>query len=110
MNMSLDELESRLGLEWANLRRARRLAEEKRQELQKALAELDSEDTSIVVSGSLARDEFTQGSDIDWTLLIDGLSDPLHYNLTNQIVEVVGAGSSQRDRPRGHVREYGFQP
>jgi predicted nucleotidyltransferase len=89
MSTSLDELERRLGLEWANLRRTRELAGAKRQELQHALADLDSEDTSIVVSGSLARDEFTEGSDIDWTLLIDGLSDPRHYDLTSKIVEVV---------------------
>lgn len=89
MNTSLDELERRLGLEWANLRRARELADAKRQELQKALADLDSEDTSIIVSGSLARDEFTDGSDIDWTLLIDGLSDPGHYALTNRIDEII---------------------
>jgi predicted nucleotidyltransferase len=89
MSASLDELENRLGLEWAHLRRARELANAKRQELQKALVAMDSEDTSIVVSGSLARDEFTDGSDIDWTLLIDGLSDPGHYELTHRIVEVV---------------------
>jgi len=41
------------------------------------------------VSGSLARDEFTDGSDIDWTLLIDGLSDPGHYALTNKIDEII---------------------
>jgi len=40
-----------------------------------AAAALDSEDTSIVVSGSLARDEYTAGSDIDWTLLVDGSVD-----------------------------------
>jgi predicted nucleotidyltransferase len=89
MTTSLDELEGRLGVEWANLRRARQMAEAKRQELQEALADLDSEDTSIVVSGSLARDEFTDGSDIDWTLLIDGLSDPGHYPLTNKIDEII---------------------
>jgi predicted nucleotidyltransferase len=65
------------------------MAEAKRQKLQEALADLDSEDTSIVVSGSLARDEFTDGSDIDWTLLIDGLSDPGHYPLTNKIDEII---------------------
>lgn len=29
-------------------------------------------DASFVVSGSLAREEWTYGSDVDWTLLIDG--------------------------------------
>lgn len=76
MTTSLEQLESRLGVEWPHLRKARELALAKRQELRRALAHLDSEDTSIVVSGSLARDEFTEGSDINWTLLIDGQSDP----------------------------------
>jgi predicted nucleotidyltransferase len=89
MNAYLETLESRLGVEWANLRRARELAAAKQRELRQALADLDSDDTSIVVSGSLARDEFTEGSDVDWTLLIDGLSDPGHYALTNRIDEVV---------------------
>jgi hypothetical protein len=31
-----------------------------------------SEDTSLVVFGSLARGEWTSGSDLDWTYLIDG--------------------------------------
>ena len=57
--------------------------------MRQALADLDSDDTSIVVSGSLARDEFTEGSEVDWTLLIDGLSDPGHYALTNRIDQVV---------------------
>jgi predicted nucleotidyltransferase len=89
MKSDLATLEKRLGVEWANLRRARDLTSAKQQELRKALVDLDSEDTSIVVSGSLARDEFTGGSDVDWTLLIDGLSDPGHYALTNRIDEVV---------------------
>lgn len=97
-------MERRLGLEWANLRRARKLADAKRQELQKSLAGLDSEDTSIVVSGSLARDEFTEGSDIDWTLLIDGLSDPGHYALTNKIDEIIRGIAS---KPVGREGAFG---
>jgi predicted nucleotidyltransferase len=89
MITSLEQLETRLGVDWLHLRRARELAALKRRELRQALAHLDSEDTSIVVSGSLARDEFTDGSDIDWTLLIDGQSDPGHYALAKKIDELV---------------------
>jgi hypothetical protein len=42
---------------------------------------LDSEDTNIVVLGSLGRGELTPGSDIDWYLLVDGISDPNHHAL-----------------------------
>jgi predicted nucleotidyltransferase len=78
-------LEQKLKAEWTHLRQARTLAIQKRAELQSALVGLDSEDTSIVVSGSLARDEFTNGSDIDWTLLIDGLADPKHHDLVREV-------------------------
>ncbi len=91
MNTSLDQLERRLGVEWLHLRRAREFAASKRIELRDALTNLDSADTSIVVSGSLARDEFTEGSDVDWTPLIDGQSDPEHYSLTRKISEVVSS-------------------
>jgi predicted nucleotidyltransferase len=99
MITSLEQLETRLGVDWPHLRRARELADVKRRELRQALAHLDSADTSIVVSGSLARDEFTEGSDIDWTLLIDGQSDPGHYALTKKIDErvwpIAGKGLGQ---------------
>lgn len=42
-----------------------------------------------MVSGSLARDEFTLGSDIDWTLLIDGQADPDVIETLPRIVSVV---------------------
>ena len=48
-------------------------------------ASFDSEDWSIVVSGSWARNEFTRGSDIDWTPLVDGSADPKHHDLVREI-------------------------
>jgi predicted nucleotidyltransferase len=85
----LRQLEQRLKADWRNIARAQALAEAKRAELQLELAGLDSEDTSIVVSGSLGRDEFTSGSDIDWTLLIDGSADPKHHDVFQQIDTIV---------------------
>ncbi len=86
---SLDRLASRLGAQWVHLKRATECATATREELQAAVAGLDSEDTSIVVSGSLARDEFTPGSDIDWTLLIDGSADPKHHDLFRKVEKVM---------------------
>jgi len=37
-------------------------------------------DASLVVFGSLARNEATQGSDIDWSLLIDGQANGEHHD------------------------------
>lgn len=104
MSTSLEQLEKRLAADWTHLRRARELAQSKRLELRKALINLDTEDTSIVVSGSLARDEFTEGSDVDWTLLIDGQSDPDHYALTKKIGDVVRALSA---KPVGQEGTFG---
>jgi predicted nucleotidyltransferase len=44
-----------------------------------------TEDTSVVVFGSLARDEYTSGSDADWTLLIDGQANADHLKVTQKI-------------------------
>ncbi len=42
-------------------------------------------DIALVVFGSLARLEWTSGSDVDWTLLVDGPSDPEHFGLARAI-------------------------
>jgi predicted nucleotidyltransferase len=99
-----DELEKRLHADWGHLKHAREFAATTREELRLALKDLDSEDTSIVVSGSLARDEFTLGSDIDWTLLIDGSADPKHYDLTKKIGDVI---SRIAKKPVGRERTFG---
>ena len=98
-NSSVDLLERRLGADWGHIRTARRLAQEKRQELRMAFAGFDSEDTSIVVFGSLARDEFTEGSDIDWTLLIDGSANPKHLDLVNEIDREIERFAVKRTGP-----------
>jgi len=81
----VEQLEKKLVADWSHLRQARKAALEKKAQLRGVLSGLDSEDTSVVVSGSLARDEFTSGSDIDWTLLIDGSADPRHHELFREI-------------------------
>jgi len=85
MGVKVEELEQRLLANWSHLRQARSFSVETLAKLKDAVVGLDSEDTSIVVSGSLARGEFTSGSDIDWTLLIDGLADPRHHDLYREI-------------------------
>jgi predicted nucleotidyltransferase len=75
----VSELERELGANWSAIRDARGRALVLRQRLHDAAAALVPEDTSVVVFGSLARNELTSGSDIDWTLLVDGLANPRHY-------------------------------
>lgn len=75
------ELSQRIGQQWSNLEAARDYSDLKLAELKDVLVDLDSGDTNIVVLGSLGRKEFTRGSDIDWYLLVDGISVPSHHAL-----------------------------
>jgi predicted nucleotidyltransferase len=91
MNLAspLKSLEKRVGANWSQLNAARERAVAKRRELQSSLRGYAPGDTSIVVFGSLGRDEFTDASDIDWTLLIDGQADPNHLGVTRRIGDAV---------------------
>ncbi len=84
MTSYLYQLEARLGADWASIRKARAATQERRRELS-SLAELSSPDTSLVVLGSVAREEVTSGSDLDWILLIDGQSVPEHKEQERKI-------------------------
>jgi predicted nucleotidyltransferase len=84
-NSSLAQLAQRIGVQWNQLATASDRTRQKKSELSRALAGLDSADTSIVAFGSLARNEFTPGSDIDWTLLIDGQAASEHLAIANKI-------------------------
>ena len=82
--------------QWKNIHSARKNSTEMLDKLTKAVSHLTASDTSIVVSGSLARFELTSGSDIDWSMLLDGSSDPRHYQVFQEIAAAVG-GLSAKD-------------
>ena len=42
-------------------------------------------DLSLVVFGSLGRDEWTSGSDVDWTLLVDGQARSDHWKVAHRV-------------------------
>jgi hypothetical protein len=46
---------------------------------------LPTDEGALVVFGSLARAEFTAGSDLDWTILIDGRADSGHLEIVHQL-------------------------
>jgi hypothetical protein len=50
---------------------------------------LSTEDTSVVLYGSLARREFTADSDADWSLLVDGIADPQHLDSSLEIAKKI---------------------
>ena len=81
----LDQLEARVGSSWQSIRKARSETQRRRDGLSAELAQLGSPDTSLVVFGSVARQEVTSGSDLDWVLLIDGQSVPEHKDQEREI-------------------------
>ncbi len=66
------------GRSWPTLAKAREEAVSVRAFLTGELRQYVSDDVDIVVFGSLTRREWTSGSDIDWTMLVDGQADPEH--------------------------------
>jgi hypothetical protein len=84
-------LREQTGRPWSHLEKAAKSAKECRGTIEKLVREqaLIPTDTSLITFGSLARDERTQGSDCDWTLLVDGLADGGHHESAAKIVRVL---------------------
>lgn len=94
-------------LPWDNpvLQKARREAHARRPELDSLLRSqmgrhgtddsYDSVDTGLVVFGSLAREEWTSGSDLDWTYLIDGEVNSDHAVIAQEISRVLKQHSNR---------------
>src|SRR5229473_2397673 len=84
--MSLDALRNRFGREWPAINKAKHETAARLDQLRTIACNgvggspIDSDDISVVAFGSLAREEWTSGSDLDWTLLIDGVADHGHAN------------------------------
>src|SRR5438128_166873 len=97
------ELANRCGCHWPTIEKAQKDAEEERSKRaeQFSSAGLVPTDTSLVVFGSLARGEWTQGSDLDWTLLVDGQVDGQHADIAHKIADLVS------ERPPGPTGVFG---
>src|ERR1017187_862708 len=96
----LDRLRETLGIEFPNIDGARAKARAFRQQVESGLYGLTLEDTSIVLFGSLAREEFTSGSDVDWTVLVDGIANPKHFDValkTERFLKSLGAKGPGRE-------------
>ncbi len=90
-----------LNTEWVHLKTSRHLTKTTRKELETALQHLNLKDTSIVVGGSLARGDYTTGSDIDSILLIDGPADPTHHVHFGKVHKVINSKSGKPVGPDG---------
>jgi predicted nucleotidyltransferase len=71
----LAELAQILGCVWNNIEEAWDRTLNSRELLAKIIEGKSGSETSVIVHGSVARQECTQGSDLDWTLLVDGQAD-----------------------------------
>lgn len=88
MNRSwLEHLADRTGERWTALFEARETTNGLLNDLRQALEEFDDPNYSIVVTGSLGRGEAGERSDVDWFLLVDGLSNPDHGPVRQKISE-----------------------
>ncbi|WP_417392526.1 nucleotidyltransferase domain-containing protein [Gimesia sp.] len=76
--------------QWQNITKARTDAIEVKKILYENLKYFTSEDVDVVVFGSLARQEWTTGSDVDWTMLIDGQANLEHKPIARKIAQVLG--------------------
>ncbi len=92
---AFEELSHSLSQDFPQIRAARertgQVVESLTNNLLSALGTLPH-NVGIVLFGSLARKEFSTGSDVDWTLLSDGPADPEHFRLAVQIRDALDAG------------------
>jgi predicted nucleotidyltransferase len=70
---------------WPTIAAAKTAAIEVHTLLCDELRPFTSDDVDLVVFGSLARQEWTQGSDVDWTMLVDGQVDVQHGSAAQAI-------------------------
>lgn len=94
-------LAEKVGCHWPNIEAAERLSVTTLARLGELLGEQSPSDTSIVVFGSLARGEYTAGSDVDWTLLIDGQADEDHYARAQAIGQILAREKFNEPGPTG---------
>jgi predicted nucleotidyltransferase len=71
-SLELEQLQTQAGVTWPQIVAARDATEERRAELAERLKGLGTADAALVAFGSLARQEWTGGSDLDWSLLVNG--------------------------------------
>jgi predicted nucleotidyltransferase len=79
-----------LGGSFPAIRRSIDLSEEQQHRIRQELPRrLLSDDCSLILFGSTARGEATPGSDVDWTLLIDGPARTEHRRISQEVAQVL---------------------
>lgn len=83
----VEKLAASVGQAWPHIETCAAAASDARKRLGALIGDkrLVPVDASFLVFGSLARGEWTAGSDVDWTLLVDGQADDAHLATTQRI-------------------------
>jgi len=115
-NNFIELLEKKLSCCWQSIRDTKNQTENTKEKFCKLLNDnkipgvkfIPEEEVSIVVFGSLARGEWTDGSDVDWTLLIDGPADPEHRKIAHIISTSLEKGGLGEPDPAGAFGNMAF--
>jgi predicted nucleotidyltransferase len=101
----VEALAARCGGKWPTILAAAKEAQLVRAELARRVTgstpRLIPADTSLIVFGSLARGEWTQKSDLDWTVLVDGEVDGSHTEAARRVRKVAEELKLQEPGPTG---------
>ncbi len=91
--MTLKDFAEKNNKDWKDIFTAKEKSFQNKQLISKTILEDDlkpfGNDIDLVIFGSIARDESTSKSDVDWTLLVDGQSDPNHYEIGQKIKQKI---------------------
>jgi predicted nucleotidyltransferase len=98
---AVQRLAEKTGQAWPSIEAAARRSAEVQAQLRTLLRDEIPSDTSVVVFGSLARGEYTAGSDLDWTLLIDGQADEGHFSQVQAITRILKGARFHEPGPTG---------
>jgi hypothetical protein len=103
--MNFEELGNKYNYEWSNILGAQQKSAENKKIIFDALVSHGmpafSNDMDLVLFGSIARNECTAASDVDWTLLIDGQSNPYHDNIGRIVRKKLSESSLIDPSPSG---------
>lgn len=101
-NSPLQDLQTHLGVTWEHINAAAQNAHKTRLDIETTLREITvPTDTGLLIFGSLARQELTSDSDVDWTLLINGQAEPDHMTVAQQIKELLKNAGHKTPGPTG---------
>jgi hypothetical protein len=103
---SVWEMERRSGASWPHIRAGFDATTIRHRALLDRVSGEAREDAAIVVSGSVARYEVTDSSDVDWTYLVDGQADAKHQRAATNVskaIEVLGLKDPGREGVFGNI-------